>query len=382
MKNILFVDDEQSVLDGLRNIMRKQRGEWQMKFICGGETALGEIAQNSYDVVITDMRMPKVDGAALLSKVKDLQPRAVRIVLSGQTDLESAMRTVFVAHQFMAKPCEVEVLREVVTRACRLNDLVSSEAVRARAGNVSMLPPAPATYLQLMRVLANPNASIKDVAKVIERDVGLCAKILQLVNSAFFGLPRKVASVQEAAAFLGVSTLRNVCLGIEALKIMGGREPVPGLQEHSLLTAELARRMFPKDRARGDEAFVAGILHDAGFMLSSSEAPAEAAPGDDVGHAALGAYLLGIWGLPHTVMEAVAMHDDPRSVQTATLSLPDAVHAADWLAREALEHSQASAEQAPLDEAALIAKGMPTDMLPALRAAAPELAATIAAQAG
>jgi HD-like signal output (HDOD) protein len=330
VKRILLVDDEQNVLDGLRNLLRVRRHEWDMTFACGGEAALAQLAKTAFDVVVTDMRMPRIDGAALLTRVKEMQPRAVRIVLSGQTEVESVMKSVFVAHRFLAKPCEPTMLRNVIDRACQLNSLLASPELRDAVGKISALPPVPGTYLALIQANSLPNASMKDMVPIVERDIGLCAKILQVVNSAFFGLPRKVSTLLEAVNYLGTVTITNLAVAVEAFR----GEPVPGamspqdLQRHSLLTAQLARKFLAGDTIRADQAFLAGILHDIGHLMV---VPGPAG-GAELGHPLMGAYLLDLWGLPQTVIEAVAHHDQPARLEHTGFDVVDAVYVADRLA--------------------------------------------------
>jgi len=103
-KRILFVDDEPRILDGLRRMLRPQRRVWSMTFANSGLEAVEELKSNSYDVVVTDMRMPGFDGAAVINYVHEHYPEIVRIVLSGFTELETALRAVPIAHQFLTKP--------------------------------------------------------------------------------------------------------------------------------------------------------------------------------------------------------------------------------------------------------------------------------------
>ncbi len=368
-RRILLVDDEQSVLDGLRNVLRGQRHEWDMVFALGGAAALAAIDQGSFDVVVCDMRMPAIDGAAVLTTVKKKHPRTVRIVLSGQTDLETAMKSLFVAHQFMAKPCDAEILRNVVNRACKLNTLLQNEALRAMAGDVSTLPSAPGAYLAICQALAKPGASIPDAARIAERDPGLCAKILQVANSAFFGLGRKVTTVTEAATYLGAITLKNLALALESfpkLEQSGGpdKETFRNLRIHSLLVALLARQIIgTKDKRRGDEAFVAGMLHDVGHVILAMRAGASDVPAG-VDHAALGAYLLGIWGLPHPMMEAVAHHENPGAVDHSGFEVVDAVYLADRLAAR-IHQSPFEASAPAIDVERLALRGVSTEQIAA-----------------
>jgi HD-like signal output (HDOD) protein len=325
---ILLVDDEQNVLDGLRNILRSRRREWEMSFACGGEAALPLLDQISFDVVVSDMRMPRLDGAGLLTRVKERQPHAVRIILSGQTETESAMRTVFVAHRFLSKPCDANLLRNVLERAGGLGKTLASPELRSAAGEISALPRVPRTYLALCQVLSRPNASIPDVIAVIQGDVGLCAKIMQVVNSPFFGLPRRVSSLQEGVSYLGTEMLKNLALAIEAFAAGPGRAPTEQLQRHSLLTAQLARKFMAGDRVRAEEAFVAGLLHAIGQLIPIPAGTAATA----IDTSLLGGYLLDLWGLPHSVVEAVVHHQNPGRVAHEGFDVVDAVYLAAQLA--------------------------------------------------
>ncbi|RYZ06122.1 MAG: HDOD domain-containing protein [Myxococcales bacterium] len=337
-RRILFVDDEPSIVEGLRSALRPQRREWETSFALGGPAAIEQVKLNQFDVVVTDMRMPIVDGAELLRQVKELQPRAVRIVLTGQTDAETAMKTVFTAHQFLAKPCELDRLRSLVTRACNLNELVAGEELRSLAGDASLLPSAPRTYMTLTQALANPTCNLNTVAGVVERDPALCAKVLQVVNSAFFGLPRSVSSVTQAANFLGTLTLRNLALAMESMSL-AKRLPLPlttaqlsAFQTNSLLVALLGRHWFAGDRRKADDAFVAGMLRDMGHLLLARRPEVAALP--TTSHASLSAYLLGLWGIPHSVLEPVAFHENPEAIEHDSLEVVDVVHLADRLAAE------------------------------------------------
>lgn len=250
LKRILFVDDDPNVLTGLRNVLRSKRREWDMVFAIGPEEALSNLSKGSFDVVVTDMRMPGMDGATLLTKVKELQPWAVRMILSGQTELESAMKSVFVAHMFLSKPCDPVFLQSVIDRACRLNSILRSDDLRAIAGKVQMLPSAPKTYVALNAALLEPNCSVATLVQIVERDVGLCAKLLQLVNSAFFGLPKRISSLKDTVTYLGFATIKNLALALEtfsaAAETSGLSEAkLMALQDHSLLTSRLRWRSRP-----------------------------------------------------------------------------------------------------------------------------------------
>ena len=248
MKRVLFVDDEPQMLSGLQRLLRPQRHEWDMKFAEGGEQALVALEETPYDVIVTDMRMPGMDGVTLLEQVKDQWPQMVRIILSGYTELEATLRTLPVAHQFLSKPCDPGRLKDVVERACALQSLLSREALRATIAQMGDLPSQPGVYLKLAEALGDPATSMADVARLIEQDIAMSAKCLQLVNSAFFGLGR-VTSVQQAVSYLGTDMVKALVFTVEVFHAF---QPAPGaggfdldaLQSHSLLVARLATKIL------------------------------------------------------------------------------------------------------------------------------------------
>jgi HD-like signal output (HDOD) protein len=373
LKRILFVDDDANVLTGLRNVLRTKRREWDMVFAIGPEEALANLAKGSFDVVVSDMRMPRMDGATLLGKVKEMQPWAVRMILSGQTELESAMKSVFVAHMFLSKPCDPALLQSVVDRACRLNAILCSDELRATAGKVQMLPTAPKTYVALNGALAVPTCSVAAIVQIIERDVGLSAKLLQLVNSAFFGLPKRISSLGDTVTYLGFATIKNLALALEtfsaAAKTSGLSEAkLMALQDHSLLTGQIAQQIEAGATKKTEGAFLAGVLHDVGCLLNvkqETDAPVE--------RELLGAYLLGLWGLPHAIMEAVAYHKKPHLVAHSAFELVDIIYVADHLATEA--RGGGSADQ-KLDLDYLAGIGIDESQLAGMRAVAEKVAGT------
>jgi HD-like signal output (HDOD) protein/CheY-like chemotaxis protein len=363
MKNILFVDDEPHVLDSLKSLLRKQRKEWQMSFVQGGEAALKELLAVSYDVIVSDMRMPGMDGAALLTQVLNDYPHIVRIVLSGQTEQEVSRRMVHVAHQFMSKPCDGRELQQTIERACSLQALLEHPSLRQAVGQIGQLPVKPSIYTQLVQLLANPNSSVADAAKVIERDIGTSTKILQVVNSAFFGLSQRVGDIKTAVAYLGLEMVKMLALSVEMRQAHTNSKPVPGfsldtVQEHGMLSARIARRLLT-DKVKAQDAFAAAMLQDTGLLVLMTRLPEKfqqivdetRASGRSiheveteilgVTHAEIGAYLLGIWGLPYSIVEAVAHHHTPQRAGSTTWDVVGAVHVASAIVQELMPKTDA-----------------------------------------
>lgn len=366
-RRILFVDDEQSILDGLRNRLRRKRDQWEMHFALGGKNALATLSADAFDVIVTDMRMPGMDGATLLKEVQGLYPDVVRIVLSGHAEFEAALRAVPVAHQFLAKPCDPGVLENVVERACQLQKLVNDAAVRAIVGKVSGLPAMPQLYSKLRRMLADERCAMPDIANVIKQDAGMCAKILQLVNSAFFRLSRPLSRIEEAIGYLGLEAVHRVVLAGELFDAknspLGAASILQELRMHSLVTATIASKLLPEKKEQED-AFVAALLHDIGKLLVAVHLPDHFKASADyagregvtsyeaemalsgVSHAEVGAYLLGIWGLPYFIVEAVANHHEPTRVEETRFGILGAVHVGDVLAHALVDRADVEPEPA------------------------------------
>lgn len=356
MKRILFVDDEPAILKGLERLLRPMRDQWEMAFVESGEAAVSQLEQTPCDVIVTDMGMPGMDGAVLLQRVQERFPQVVRIVLSGRSDLEASMRAVPVAHQFLAKPCDPGNLKEVVERAANLQALLRKEMIRKIVGTLRDLPSRPAVYAALLAAIANPSSSLAGIATIMEQDQALLAKVLQLVNSAFFGLARRITSIRQAVSYLGLNTLKNLALSVEVFRAFAGERQFPGfsleaLQRHVLLTATIAKRLLTEPR-EAEDALVAGMLHDIGLLILAvrlpehftrvleravvEEQPLYAVEEEENGftHAEIGAYLLGLWGLPYPVVEAVACHHVPQRVGAKRFDVLSAVYVADCLANE------------------------------------------------
>ena len=356
MRRILFVDDEPRILDELRRMLRSQRQGWELAFAPGAETALLLMEASPFDVIVSDMRMPGMDGAALLARVREKYPHVVRIVLSGHTELSTALRVVPVAHQFLTKPCDAEMLRVAIERACHLKALLHDDSIRSMVGGLGELPSLPRTYHALTLALADPNASIQKIARIVEFDVGISAKVLQLVNSAFFGIARSMTNIRNAVSYLGLSTLKSLVLSVEVFRVFAPKGHLEGfsledLQRHARLTSYIAARL-PVPKHLVDIAIVAGILHDVGKLIMAwklpprfkklmAEAREEQCPLYKVeereygfSHAEIGAYLLGLWGLPYAVVEAVALHHAPHRVPHQTFDAASAVYIANLLAQE------------------------------------------------
>ena len=358
-KRILFVDDETKVLQGLKRMLRPMRREWDMQFADSGKKALEMMAEEPFNVVVSDMRMPEMDGAQLLTEVMTRYPDCVRIVLSGQAEKEAMMRSIGPSHQYLSKPCDPDVLKDTVSRACALRDVLSSDRLSFVA-KIENLPVLPEIYTDLMKELKSEDPSIRYISRLIEKDMGLTAKILQLVNSAYFGVRRRVTNPAQAVTLLGLENVRSLLLFANVFSQMEMKGNIPGFSmdqawKHSASVGRAARDILKEDgqgKEAMDDALSAGLLHDCGqliyaanmaeeyktaFTLASEEnLPLWQAETQVMGasHAEVGAYLLGLWGLPDTIVEALAFHHTPRKSFTTEVNVLTAVHVADVFVAE------------------------------------------------
>jgi HD-like signal output (HDOD) protein len=356
MRRILFVDDEPHILESLRDALRPRRREWSVAFADSGERALEELRRQPYEVVISDMRMPAMDGVELLRRVREFQPDTVRIILSGFAEAELVAQAAPSAHRFLAKPCDLDELARAIERSCALIDLTRQHDLRRAAAGVGALPLAPRLHTELTELIADPDAGVREAAAVVERDTVITGKVLQLANSGYFGLSRRVTRLEDAVAFLGLDALRALTLSIQAQQAFSHAPAVRGfsaedVQRHAALVARLVRELLPDGRAR-DDAIAAALLVDIGLLVLASEKPAEladvlASASDQdrpcveveyerlgVTHAEVGAHLLALWDLPHAVVEAVAFHHRPLAAGDPAPPAVAVVHMADAIARD------------------------------------------------
>src|SRR5882757_4698210 len=204
-----------------------------------------------------------------------------------------------------------------------------------------------------MEALASPDTSLEQIGDIIASDPAMTAKILQLVNSAFFGIARRISNPAEAVQFLGVGRVRSLVLSLHVFSCFDEFHPksfsIERVWKHSMSTGLVAQkiaRMQKVERPVIDETYVAGMLHDIGKVMLAASLPdayekaVQLAAGEKipliqaerevfgVNHAQVGAYLLGLWGLPITIVEAVAFHHQPQESAVKTFSPLTAVHLA------------------------------------------------------
>ena len=365
-KRILFVDDETMLLDLYKLVFEDDKDRWEIAFAPGGSEALRAMQEAPVDVLVSDMRMPGMSGAELLKEVMARHPKTSRLIMSGYADSEQIAQCLCATHQFIAKPFEVSILRGTITRVCALDQLLLDEKLKSLVAQLRSLPSLPSLYFRIMEALASPDSTVEQIGGIIASDPSMTAKILQLVNSAFFGIARRISNPVEAVQFLGVGRIRSLVLSLHVFSCFEQARPgnfsIERVWKHSMATGLIAQkiaRMQKAERNVVDESYVAGMLHDIGKVMLATSLPGEYEAAVDlaarerlplaeaereifgVTHAHIGAYLLGLWGLPITIVEAVAFHHDPLEGAVPAFSPLAAVHLA-----SALEHEQTDEESA------------------------------------
>lgn len=353
--NIIFVDDEINIIQGLQRMLYPFRKEWNMSFCNSGEEALQLLSTKKFDVVVSDMRMPKIDGLHLFTKIKELYPNVVRIILSGYTEKESMLNLPNVAHQFLSKPCDAPTLKESIERISRLRDFVNNEKMLKLISGISNIPTLPDIYVKLQKEINSSSASIKGVGEIISKDVAMTTKILQLVNSAFFGVSQKITDPVYAVSFLGFETIKSLALYVKIFSSLSFNDYNKFFAErvfqHSYRVGELARKIIRSeiyDKSVLDTTFLGGLIHDIGKLVllqtpdytekihkQMSENKISFVEAEyqlfETSHSEVGAYLLGLWGLPVPILEIAAFHDVPLKQEDIEASPMSAVHLANML---------------------------------------------------
>lgn len=350
MKRVLFVDDDIALLEGLRTRLHGMRSQWEMVFIESGARAITEIELRPFDVIVTDMRMPVMDGAEFLTVVAERWPQIIRVVLSGYAEQDQTKRLLTLAHQYLSKPCDARHIENAINRSLQLHTVLQEPRLRAAVGRIRQLPAMPKTYSRLVEAMSSADPSVKIITGLIAEDPAIAAKVLQLVNSSFFRLARQITKIEQAVSYLGFAAIRNIVLSVEIFSQWRNAKAPAGfnpslLQAQAQRVAAVARALAVKTDIE-DDAMLVGLLHNIGYLVLVQECPAEIeqalrlvrergipmheAEQEVLGtsQAQVGAYLLGLWGLPHPIIEAIAFQNAPRRVPQTHFDLLAALVAA------------------------------------------------------
>ena len=355
-KRILFVDDNPNTGKSLKKMLKSFCREWDMSFATSGYEALGLLSDGSYEIIVTDTSLSDMTGNELLKKVKTRHPHMVRIIFSDQSENTSNMESVSIAHQILSRPYDVDTLKVTITKAFGMGELLKDRNLTQLINGLESIPSVPHLYSEIVRELENENSSIKHIGAIISRDIGMSTKVLQLTNSSFFGLAGRITSPETAAVYLGIETIKGLVLATGAFSAFKQKEPggvsIDRIWKHSMLVGNYAMKIAREEGQRDyivEASLLGGLLHDIGRLLLSSNMPDKydevlkemEISGCDLleaermvfgtTHCEVGAYLLGIWGLPWHLVEILAKHHLPGEEALTTFSPLLSVHVADLL---------------------------------------------------
>jgi putative nucleotidyltransferase with HDIG domain len=358
-KRILFVDDEPMVLKGIQRTLYKMRNAWEMTFTTSVKEAMAILDKNPMDVIISDMKMPEMDGTRLLGEVKRRHPHIVRLILSGHVEHQTTVQSIQFAHQCLSKPCDVELLKQTLSKLFALREILSDDAVKKIVSQVESLPSLPSIYTEIVAEMQSDDPSIENVAAIIAKDVSMTAKILQVVNSVFFGLPRKIGSAQQAVMLLGLETIKSLVLSVKIFSEFSQKQDawfnIDGIFNHSISVSTHAKAIVKSEKMNQDlvnYSLTAGLLHDLGKLIlvtnftdTYRQIMAELQKSDQrsweleqaafgASHAEIGAYLMGLWNIENPVIEAIAFHHRPSKSGATRMGLLTAIHVANSLDHE------------------------------------------------
>lgn len=353
---ILLVDHSQQTLDAFQAALAEHAHSWQIDTLTDPQAALVYIAAQAPTVVVANFQLPGTTGLEFLREVESIQPQTQRFILASDEQRSSIVPWLGSACLYLPNPCPTPQLVAEIQRCVSIERWLGNPRIRQLVAKVDTFPTLPTIYLQIVDALNAPEPSPADVAQAIAGDVAIAAKILQLANSAYYGFDEKVTDIKQAVAFIGLQSVKNLVL---ALKVFGDigksdeqREQIAQVLGHSIGVAVAAQRIAlleTADERLANEAYTAGLLHDIGKLLlitatprlyketralaRERNRPEWEAESDLVGchHAELGAYILGRWGMPATIVESTARHHEPVDNAAGAFTPLAAVHCANAL---------------------------------------------------
>lgn len=356
---ILFVDDSIHVLNSLRLNLRTKRQVWDMTFACGGIEAVQKLETEPFDVLVTDLRMPELDGAELLRIAHERYPHMARIVLSGYAEENSALKNMALSHHYLGKPCNTEVLIKTINDLLPYQDVALSPEMRKLISGLQSLPALSETYAEFQSALTDVNVSIRELSDIIEKDMAMVATVLRVANSPYFAARSRISSVEYAIQLLGIRTLRSIMITRQLFsKLDQSINPefsFSKLWDHSIRVAGLTHIISEQEKVPQiicDNCFIAGMLHDIGKLILCVLMPKEfnmvlkILQTDTeknhtienqilgVSHADIGAYLMYKWGFEQEQIKAVLYHHSEQITKENTSSSIFITHIANIIDHE------------------------------------------------
>lgn len=330
MTRLLLVELDERALEATAATLWRHRDSFRICTSSSEAEALELARAHSPDVIVSGERLAEGDGFGLLEQVARDRPDVVRVLICDAARASGSLgRAMAVAHRCLYRPWRPQRFIQMLGRLERLRELVGLQTCQELVVRDGEIPPLPHVYTQLVGQLSRGDVDLDRVADLISADVALTSSLLRVINSALFNLPREILSVREAVVYLGVKIVRSLVLSEETLQLVEQLYELPSpqarrLHQRASQVAASARRLTRcADPAQSDAAFLAGLLHViGGFVGAQGDYPPRV-------RAALGGYLLGLWGIQESIVTAVARYLDPEPDE-----LGDPVLAALFLAHQ------------------------------------------------
>jgi len=358
-KNILFVDDEENILKGLRRMLMRKRREWNMIFAAGGEEALTRCRQADIDIIVTDMRMPVMDGLELLTRIMEENPEIIRFVLSGQAEKDVVFGVIKAAHRFLSKPHNSDLMKEKIERVLNARDMISK---RRLAGLIAGPDPVRTTYKSLLEMkneLKKDDPDILTIKRIVKSDMVIAAAFMKFASSGFFMERAPEVDPQKIIDTIGIDTIKELVQKYDNFSSFRGESPEDNaadvISDHSVIISRTSRKIaagVTDDPKLISESGIAGLLHDIGrnIFLSFEENGGSFIDiiKDEFSdefvdferntvcstHGTAGAVLGTLWGYPESIIRALMYHHNPSDSNSSCFECLTAVHVAESLAGE------------------------------------------------
>ena len=363
MKKILIVDDEIQILKSLNRLFLDT--DYEVDIAESGAQALEKLAQEEFDLVISDMRMPNMDGNTFLNKVKELYPKILRVILSGYADEKQVFKSLQnnTAKLYLYKPWNNESFINMINHIFETEGILLEKKLLEIFNNIEELPTIKASYQKIIQLIEN-EADFSEITKEIEKDQAISTKLLHIANSAFYGL--KTGSIKQAAVYIGMKNIRSLVLSTSIIDSMGINKKLESYINHQWELAFLSNRIltFIYEKILGkkllEETNSAGLLHNIGvvFMInihkdeylklrdvamkSGREFEEVEREVFGVSHQEIGGYLLRWWELPYPIVEAALFHHSPMDEKVVNKEIVAAVHLAQYEAARLLKEGSAN----------------------------------------
>ena len=336
-------------------------GNWKMEFSPDGSHAFELLSEDGkvFDAAVVDIALADMRGQQVLDWIRRRAPRALRYVYAPVQNDAARMKYVGPGNHVLAKPATDALFAQILQRGFAFSELLPEESIHALLSDIHSLPSPPGVYQKVVKELQSEECSVQTVGELIGQDPSMTARLLQLANSAAYGLHAPVVEAAGAVMQLGVETTKAVILMAHTIAhfehLKEAQFNLEALWQHSQHTSRCARAIARAERvpeSQASAACTAALLHDLGKLVMAANLPRQFnlaariarrhqiplwdVESDVMGasHAEIGAALLSLWGLPAEIVEAVALHHTPGKQNQPHFGPLAIVHVANAIARE------------------------------------------------